>query len=334
MDFVEKNYPVFERLTFTEGSFLKMSYIENKGFVLAEDSLKKKSLVKSLVKSVYDLPKDSPFRKGLPNKEERLKEFIQKTNNQPFGNQPFGNPLVNPIDWVLKNESLVGPNTANTAIGKLEIRFEGEKSPRFGTGFLVGPNHILTACHSLFDLDDNVFPEKVIFYPFNQTLTGIGDAKGIPVAMSFVPEVLRDNVLGVHGLDIGVAVLSQSVSNSFMLPFGIPQKYEALRGTQATIAGYPVGHPNGTRFSGWELYSSRDKILEVLNGSRELLVRMDTHYGHSGSPLLLENLIEGFSQLVVGIHSRQSAYEGKVSSTFNLSMLNEINQIVNNTILN
>ncbi|XP_065193240.1 uncharacterized protein LOC135824431 [Sycon ciliatum] len=87
------------------------------------------------------------------------------------------------------------------------------------TGSMIGPRHVLTAAHCLFDRETRTWHEQISFYPTLTNSTSSYDQEPIGWQRITVPYAYK--VLGLKEYDYGLIVLNEEVGN--WLAFGAEQ---------------------------------------------------------------------------------------------------------------
>lgn len=326
MEFYEHIFQAVEQPVFREVPFLKGIDLQNRFWV------------------IYHLGAEV-FMEGKADID--FNEMIRSTHCHVTGskrNYPYNGTKLKAIKLSGIRESEVSwqPVTQSdllpyASMGKLIVQYAGNGSHHYGSGFLIGPNHVLTASHVLYHVEDDEHPEHISFIPAKAVIPG-QETDRFAVARSYTHLFYVEDRQGFYGLDIGLAVLDRPVENASFLPFGMPYTYRAILGNLATVCGFPVEihEPKGEKKGksiGYSMYTSSNKISHLINRQHELRLNVKTKGGHSGGPVWLEDPGMNLPNLVVAIHNRPHNLQGTIASTFNLDLLCELAAIVNSTII-
>ncbi|HCU07166.1 MAG TPA: hypothetical protein DIC42_06295 [Holosporales bacterium] len=170
-------------------------------------------------------------------------------------------------------------------IGKLELSFEYD-SIAIGTGTLVGPRHVLTCGHNIYDKNKGGMVKSIRFHPAR---TPDSSPFGFyEVAAFFVEPGFLDRTKGNNykNYDLALLVLSTVPVDQNFQRLGYaqlayyPNDDDLKRGLeQFRLTGYPISKDK----NGDQMYSMADTIESV---SQFLLTySMTTSCGQSGSPI-------------------------------------------------
>lgn len=158
--------------------------------------------------------------------------------------------------------------------GHLSLIFN-DHSKYVGSGTLVGPRHVLTAAHNLYDRETKAIPEKIIFYPGEspQKAPWVGTANTIILHPRY-----RKTRNCKKEYDIGMVILEEPLGEK-LGHFGLMSPEEAgIKPETATIAGYP-GNPGRGRCMYW----MEGGITGYSKDGRRIFYDIDTSPGQSGS---------------------------------------------------
>jgi glutamyl endopeptidase len=169
------------------------------------------------------------------------------------------------------------------SVGLLEIRFGNDYYNCTGT--VVGPKHVITAAHCLWD--NGKMPDEVVFYPGAKRNPDLSKNPLGKVYGSSVQIMSGYTVHSVEAFDVGM-VKFDHVLPAQPLPIELPS-YKTANGRALTVAGYPGDKDYGTM---WE---SKKRILPQWDPSKNNH-NLDTFSGMSGAAMRL-------GSAVVGIHS-------------------------------
>jgi V8-like Glu-specific endopeptidase len=154
-----------------------------------------------------------------------------------------------------------------------------------GTGWLAGPNTVLTAGHCVYMHDAGGWVQQIGVYPARN---------GDDTPYSYVSNVFRSVTAWIQnqdsGYDYGAILLPEATPVGF---FGYSSLTDAeLSGLLVSLYGYPSDKPQGTL---WGHYRQLTQVLP-----RNLRYNIATVGGQSGAPVWDKN---GDQRSVVGIHT-------------------------------
>jgi glutamyl endopeptidase len=160
------------------------------------------------------------------------------------------------------------------------------------TGTVVGPRHIITAAHCIYDFKTKEYVQSVKYYPglredFRSTKAPFGEfaAKSYVINQKYITSNDADD-------DLAMLVFSENLPVS-PLPIGVAYQSSI----SISIAGYPGDKPIGEL---WEGYGNRYPHAKEINAVNH---NVDTVGGQSGSAVRNSNKI-------VGVHSGAITYGG------------------------
>ena len=175
-----------------------------------------------------------------------------------------------------------------SAICYVRIYFAGKSNPDRGTGFLIGPNTLLTAGHNLIYEANKALPEKIEIYP-----GGHENANGeitspyemIEVETCYIQKEYYDNE--TRDNDWGLCVLESNIGyQTSWLDLSVVSN--SMLGEEICVAGFPLD-------LGRNMYRSAGTITSI--AEHRFYYNADTEGGNSGSPVYLNN------NVVIGIHT-------------------------------
>jgi len=178
-------------------------------------------------------------------------------------------------------------------IGQIEFRRYSDDSARICTGFLVGPRHVLTAGHCLFEYRDSRaygWNHSFKFTPGRSNSIvkpygSIGWARAVSVE-GYTNDGDRD-------YDYGMLILSEDVGDrTGWLGYGYR---ENLKGSLVNVIGYPGDKPSGT------MWKDSCTISDYGISSTRFHYQCDTWGGQSGGPAYIYNSSED-SRTAYGIN--------------------------------
>ena len=154
------------------------------------------------------------------------------------------------------------------------------------SGTLIGPHHVLTAGHCVFDTSDHTYYSDLDVSPAENG--GKRPFGRVRWKKALVPAGYIDQ--GLSKFDFAVIVLRWDVGRQTgVLGYG---ERNLSRGSAVSVAGYPGDKPYGTMW--------RSTCNLISTSSSQLYYPCDTAPGDSGSPVLAGN---GKTSFLVGVHT-------------------------------
>ena len=168
------------------------------------------------------------------------------------------------------------------------------------SGTLIGPHHVLTAGHCVYDRADRTYYRDLGLSPAEnggKRPFGRVGWKTALVSSGYIDK-------GLSRFDFAVIVLKQDVGRrAGTLAYG---QRTLSHGSAISILGYPGDKPAGTMW--------RSSCALISTSSTQLYYPCDTAPGSSGSPVIVGS---GKTAFVVGVHTL--AYSGKYNAGTRLS---------------
>ncbi|MBL0941710.1 MAG: patatin-like phospholipase family protein [Alphaproteobacteria bacterium] len=180
-----------------------------------------------------------------------------------------------------------------------------------GSGVLIGPNHVLTAGHNIYDHEKGGWAKEIIFTPCQHNKSKpFGEARGI---------ILKTFNKWINGkgkeyeYDMGLIILDNAIGYKAGWAGLISlndEFYESSR--EFRIAGYPnkgvkIQKQQGKyKIKSAQMYEHSGRVKEYKK--KRLYYEINTRYGQSGSPILArikrKDGVEGLKgYYVVGVHT-------------------------------
>lgn len=180
------------------------------------------------------------------------------------------------------------------AVLRIIIEFTNPKNKKqideeSGTGFLVGPRHLLTAAHCIRSEDWNVWADFISIIPPEG-----GEER-----------IYAYRVYSFHDVDLALLILDRSVGNEVgWLGVSHYSQFGAFEGREAHNTGFPV------RYNG-EMLTGKGKFLEC-EDEEEMRYHINTTQGQSGGPVWIEEK-HGIMALGVNTYANEiDKYNGGV----------------------
>lgn len=172
--------------------------------------------------------------------------------------------------------------------GHLNITFPFSNSSYGGSAILVGPHHILTAGHNVYNIEHKEWANNVIFIPgLNDNIAPFGVSTGVKV-FSFKQWVNK----GDQDFDIALVTLNK--------PIGLQLGWAGLLCTPDNELSqqevHVTGYPGDKGFN--QLWTMADKMLTIM--PETFRYYMDTFGGQSGGGLWFE---KNGGPFVIGSHA-------------------------------
>jgi TPR repeat protein/V8-like Glu-specific endopeptidase len=223
------------------------------------------------------------FENEEPFERERLEEIIAQESDE--GEESGG--------WERNTKTGDWPYSIH---GRLQMIFQ--KETLMGSGVMVGPRHVLTAGHNLYDHDRGGWATEVIFAPGrNEDTYPFGDARGrkLLTFKEWVDPVNRDK----DAYDLGLVILDSPLGDYTGWSGLLSGPVILFEGREMSLTGYP-GNKGQGRYQTTQMWTGRGEIESSMKRGEQFLYKMDTFGGQSGSALWDEKEVVTF-----GIHSKE-----------------------------
>ncbi len=195
-----------------------------------------------------------------------------------------------------------------SCFGQASISFNG--SQYGGSGVLVGPHHVLTAAHNLYDLQKKSWTDSFdIYCGLNGAAAPYGKAKGVRAYVPTEYVTYEDK-----NYDIALVILDRSVG----LQVGwLGCLFTANKDAFAERPVHITGYPGDKGFK--SMWSMSYPVKKVEN--EKIFYDIDTYGGQSGSPIWLhmETQKMNNSPVVAGIHTHGEGKYGEGNSGIRLT---------------
>lgn len=172
--------------------------------------------------------------------------------------------------------------------------FDG-KSDKYGmcTGFLFGPDVLMTSAHCVYDSENKAVATQIHFDPAKNsyyvpptTMFRRSDAIALSIPLSYV--LYQD----IHH-DFAIVVLDRTVGLDLGY-FGFSLAEYLDNGDRIVVSGYPTGKPYG------EMWTNIGQVKKLTDSI--LWHDCDTFRGQSGGPIYDQN------HIVYGVHTRGTSW--------------------------
>jgi V8-like Glu-specific endopeptidase len=221
-------------------------------------------------------------------------------NEEPVGRERLGEVIAPESDereesggWERNTKTGDWPYSIH---GRLQMTFQ--KETLMGSGVMVGPRHVFTAAHNLYDHDRGGWAKEVIFAPGrNEDTYPFGDARGCKLLTfkEWVDPANRDK----DAYDLGLVILDSPLGDYTGWSGLLSGPVILFEGREISLTGYP-GNKGKGRYQTTQMWTGRGEIESSVKRGEQFLYKMETFRGQSGSALWDEKEIVTF-----GIHSKE-----------------------------
>jgi V8-like Glu-specific endopeptidase len=178
-----------------------------------------------------------------------------------------------------------------SVFAKLTMKFKGEDYG--GTGTLVGPHHVLTCGHNIYDIEKNIWAEEITVYPaLNGDNAPFGSAK---VVKAFAFTQYTDN--NDECYDIALLILNKSIGKYTGWAGMLSAPDDQLIQEKVNIVGYPGDKGRS------QMWGMKDTIHHIKPEQFKYLI--DTNRGQSGSAIWINKF---GATMILGVHTLGGKY--------------------------
>lgn len=309
-------HPLSKKTFFLENSnYFVFSLKENK----KPDNLKKSKLIKLRGYEDVVLKGNSSFHKSIYSNESVILSPFYPGKNKPITKEESWKsiqmfcekPITEGMPEILLPTALDG----HSRVGLLRMVFEAcdntgdVASFTFNsTGVLVGPCHVLTCAHNLYD------PGLRGVYPMKSAVSGFfclsddNKASLYSVIAISLPDSWTNSLTDKKENDFGLAILDKNVGNTFGW-MGLASLKNSSIFQQNSYLGR-MGYHDSVTLGNFGLKTRRLPLSVKAKGISRLDYTIATYGGQSGSPLYLNNLENFFGEYVIGLHTRHRENSG------------------------
>ncbi|MBL0942125.1 MAG: trypsin-like serine protease, partial [Alphaproteobacteria bacterium] len=248
--------------------------------------------------AVYDY--DSPTLIGRKTEDGTYEviEKKEKLKEKSFEKKPHGKEIFESPEFKISTQKLKQKDTQlppYKLFGNLLVTFpQAEDGTRLalviGSGALIGPNHVLTAAHTIYDHKRGGWAQHVIFTPAQHNqLKPFTEAKGNIIR---VPKGWIRGEKDKEDYDIGMIILERAIGYQIgWASLLIPNEAFFPSCSKLIIVGYPYNHmkvkqQEGVMKVARALMYKHSGKLEKWQANR-LIYHAQTSVGQSGGPILV-----------------------------------------------
>jgi V8-like Glu-specific endopeptidase/TPR repeat protein len=190
--------------------------------------------------------------------------------------------------------------------GYLAIEYSNG-NPGSGSGILIGPNHVLTAAHNLYDRHGSGWVKQLRFAPGrHHDDYPRGDYKG---CIFLVPKKWGDRTFKEYEqYDYGIVILDNPIGVSLGWSGLLSLPGDLLQGTILSLTGYPGD--KGTHDPHLPQMQKDYGTLKKVQGD-QLLYDIKTYKGQSGGAIYVQQFPGYKGMYTIGVHTYGKEKEGE-----------------------
>lgn len=183
-------------------------------------------------------------------------------------------------------------------------------NPGSGSGILIGPNHVLTAAHNLYDRDGSGWVKQIRFAPgrHHDEYQKGGDAKG---CLLLVPKKWKESQKTgkeYELYDYGIVILDSPLGIKLGWSGLLSLPGDLLQGSILSLTGYPGD--KGTHEPHLIQMQKEHGTLKKVEGE-QLFYDIKTYKGQSGGAIYVQQFPGYKGMYTLGIHTYGSEKEGE-----------------------
>lgn len=190
--------------------------------------------------------------------------------------------------------------------GHLAIEYSNG-NPGNGSGILIGPNHVLTAAHNLYDRHGSGWVKQIRFAPGrHHDDYPRGDYKG---CILLIPKKWGDRTFKEYEqYDYGIVILDSPIGVSLGWSGLLSLPGDLLQGTILSLTGYPGD--KGTHDPHLPQMQKDYGTLKKVQGD-QLLYDIKTYKGQSGGAIYVQQFPGYKGMYTIGVHTYGKEKEGE-----------------------